>query len=315
MKILVTGAAGFIGFHLTKELLKKYKVIGIDNLNNYYSVKLKKNRLSELRKNKNFIFYKKNITNYSDLKKIFIKHKITRIYNMAAQAGVRYSILNPKKYLDSNVCGFFNILEICREFNIKDLCYASSSSVYGDSSKFPLNENDALQPINFYSLSKKNNEEMAEIYYKFYNIKSVGFRFFTVYGEFGRPDMFIHKLLDACKKKNIFYLNNYGKHLRDFTYVKDVIQLILKINKKKIKGQEVFNICSGKPINLKRIIKIVSNHFLLPKIKYLGLQKADVIKTHGDNHRIIKNTQFKNFTSIDDGVNKMIEWYKWYYKK
>ena len=230
MTILITGAAGFIGFHFAKYLLEKnITVLGIDNLNNYYSSKLKNIRLSILKKNKNFIFYKKDITEYKKIKKIFIDHNITTIYHFAAQAGVRYSILHPRKYLDSNIKGFFNILEICKDFRIKKLYYASSSSVYGDLKTFPSNENFYTKPKNFYSFSKKTNEDMAEIYSRLYKFKAISLRFFTVFGEFGRPDMFIFKLLDCFYKKKVFKLNNYGNHTRDFTYINDAVDMVLKI--------------------------------------------------------------------------------------
>jgi UDP-glucuronate 4-epimerase len=316
MKILITGAAGFIGFHFAKYLSEKnITVIGIDNLNNYYSPRLKNIRLSILKKNKNFIFYKKDITEYKKIKKIFIDHNITTIYHFAAQAGVRYSILHPRKYLDSNIKGFFNILEICKDFRIKKLYYASSSSVYGDLKTFPLNENFYTKPKNFYSFSKKTNEDMAEIYSRQYKFKAIGLRFFTVFGEFGRPDMFIFKLLDCFYKKKVFKLNNYGNHTRDFTYINDAVNMVLKIKVKNISLHEIFNVCSNRPINLKKIIQIIYNFSGLPKIKKVSFQQADSLKTHGDNFKILKNTKFKNFTNINLALKNTINWYKNYYLK
>lgn len=316
MTILITGAAGFIGFHFAKYLLEKnITVIGIDNLNNYYSSKLKNIRLSILKKNKNFIFYKKDITEYKKIKKIFIDHNITTIYHFAAQAGVRYSILHPRKYLDSNIKGFFNILEICKDFRIKKLYYASSSSVYGDLKTFPSNENFYTKPKNFYSFSKKTNEDMAEIYSRLYKFKAIGLRFFTVFGEFGRPDMFIFKLLDCFYKKKVFKLNNYGNHTRDFTYINDAVDIVLKIKVKNISFHEIFNVCSNRPINLKKIIQIIYNFSGLPKIKKVSFQQADSLKTHGDNFKILKNTKFKNFTNINLALKNTINWYKNYYLK
>ena len=316
MKILITGAAGFIGFHFAKYLSEKnITVIGVDNLNNYYSPRLKNIRLSILKKNKNFIFYKKDITEYKKIKKIFIDHNITTIYHFAAQAGVRYSILHPRKYLDSNIKGFFNILEICKDFRIKKLYYASSSSVYGDLKTFPLNENFYTKPKNFYSFSKKTNEDMAEIYSRQYKFKAIGLRFFTVFGEFGRPDMFIFKLLDCFYKKKVFKLNNYGNHTRDFTYINDAVNMVLKIKVKNISLHEIFNVCSNRPINLKKIIQIIYNFSGLPKIKKVSFQQADSLKTHGDNFKILKNTKFKNFTNINLALKNTINWYKNYYLK
>ena len=202
MKILVTGVAGFIGFNLSKFLLdKKFKVIGLDNINNYYSINLKKDRLKKLKRNDNFKFYKIDLRNIKKLDEIFKKHKFDAIFHFAAQAGVRHSVDNPRKYIDSNISGFFNILEKVRIKKIKKFFYASSSSVYGNSKLFPLKEKNLLFPTNTYSLTKKFNEDLSLIYSKFYNIKSIGLRFFTVYGEWGRPDMFYSKVLDAAFKK------------------------------------------------------------------------------------------------------------------
>lgn len=317
MKVIVTGAAGFIGFNLTKELLKKkIKVIGLDNINNYYSPQLKKFRLTLLKKNKNFKFYKIDISNFKDLKKVLESNKnISIIYHLAAQAGVRYSVINPPAYFKSNIIGFFNILECCKFFKIKNLYYASSSSVYGDLKKFPLDERMNIHPKNFYALSKKTNEDMAEIYSKLYKFNTIGLRFFTVFGEYGRPDMFLFKLLDCSLNKKIFKLNNYGEHIRDFTYIKDVINIILKLKIKNNFKNEIYNICSSKPIHLKTMIKYISKYVELPKIKKISLQKADIIKTHGNNKKIIKITNFKKFTRTSVAIGNTINWYKNYYSK
>ena len=292
MKVLITGVAGFIGFHLARNLLKKkIKVIGIDNINHYYSTKLKNSRLEILKKNKNFIFYKSDITKFSNLNKIFNNNKsVDIIYHLAAQAGVRYSVVNPKTYFQSNVVGFFNILECCKNFRIKKLFYASSSSVYVDLKKF--------------------NEEMAEIYSKLYKFNAIGLRFFTVFGEYGRPDMFIFKLLKCSFNKEIFQLNNFGNHIRDFTYINDVINLITRIKIKNRNSNEIFNICSSRPIHLKKMIKIISLYLKLPKIKKISFQQADIIKTHGDNKKILKNTKFNKFTNINKALKNTISWYK-----
>ena len=312
MKVLITGVAGFIGFHLARNLLKKkIKVIGIDNINHYYSTKLKNSRLEILKKNKNFIFYKSDITKFSNLNKIFNNNKsVDIIYHLAAQAGVRYSVVNPKTYFQSNVVGFFNILECCKNFRIKKLFYASSSSVYGDLKKFPLKEKANINPKNFYALSKKSNEEMAEIYSKLYKFNAIGLRFFTVFGEYGRPDMFIFKLLKCSFNKEIFQLNNFGNHIRDFTYINDVINLITRIKIKNRNSNEIFNICSSRPIHLKKMIKIISLYLKLPKIKKISFQQADIIKTHGDNKKILKNTKFNKFTNINKALKNTINWYK-----
>ena len=315
MRILITGVAGFIGFNFSNFLLKKdkkIKIIGLDNLNNYYDVNLKKRRLKQLRLFKNFNFYKVDISNYNNLEKIIKKEKIDIVFNFAAQAGVRYSLLHPKNYNDSNVSGFFNIIELSRKYKIKKIFYASSSSVYGDSNEFPLSENLKLKPKNIYALSKKINEEMAELYSYLYNIDMIGLRFFTVYGEWGRPDMFIMKYIIASIKKKVFYLNNYGNHSRDFTYINDVNNILyLLLKKGKIKKKhKVFNICSSSPQKITTILKLLDKNFKKPFIKKLPLQIADVLKTHGSNTEIKKILRFNKFTKINDGIEKLSYWVK-----
>ena len=317
MKILVTGSCGFIGFHLSKYFLEKNNfVVGIDNLNSYYSVKLKKDRLKELNKNKNFKNFKFDLQNKKKINAIFSKFKFDYVFHLAAQAGVRYSINEPRKYIDSNINGFFNILEACKNFKTKRLIYASSSSVYGDSKKFPLKENHILQPNNTYSLTKKFNEDIAKVFNKYYKINMTGIRFFTIYGEWGRPDMFINKLIFSNLKKKIFFLNNFGNHFRDFTYVGDVVEILYKLIKtKKIPNNEVFNVCSNNPINLNYVIKLLQKQLGKTKIRKRALQKADVIKTHGCNKKINKLVSFKNYTNFFYGLEKTIQWSKNYYLK
>jgi len=314
--IVVTGVAGFVGFHLAKALLKKkIRVIGIDNINNYYSIKLKKKRLLFLEKYKNFNFYKIDLTNLIALENIIKNKNIYQIYHFAAQAGVRYSISNPSKYLNSNIISFFNVLEICKKFKIKKLIYASSSSVYGDSDYFPLRESQLLKPKNFYAMTKKNNEEMADIYSKFYNINIIGLRLFSIYGEWGRPDMFIFKMIDSFYRKKIFYLYNYGDHIRDFTYISDAVSMILKINFSKKISHNIFNICSSKATEIKKVIQIITELIGVPIIKKVNFQEADVYKTFGSNKKILKFTKFNKFTKIEKGINNVVKWYKNYYKK
>jgi len=313
--ILITGVAGFIGFNLAKSFLKDNKsIIGVDIINNYYSVKLKKDRIIHLKKYRKFKFFKIDISKTEKLDKLFKKYKFSKIIHLAAQAGVRYSIISPKDYLKSNYIGFFNIIELSRKHKIKKIIYASSSSVYGNSKNFPLKENNKVNPNNFYGLSKKNNEEMASVYSRYYNINFIGLRLFTVYGEWGRPDMSIFKIIDSSFNKKVFYLNNFGNHDRDFTYIKDVSEIISKLKFDNKKKHEIFNICSNNPINLKKLLKKISLTIKLPKITLRKMQKADVLKTHGDNKKIIKKTGFKKFTSIDFGLLKTVEWYKSYYK-
>lgn len=314
MKILVTGVAGFIGFNLSKFLLdKKFKVTGLDNINNYYSINLKKDRLKKLKRNDNFKFYKIDLRNIKKLDEIFKKHKFDAIFHFAAQAGVRHSVDNPRKYIDSNISGFFNILEKVRIKKIKKFFYASSSSVYGNSKLFPLKEKNLLFPTNTYSLTKKFNEDLSLIYSKFYNIKSIGLRFFTVYGEWGRPDMFYSKVLDAAFKKKKLYVNNYGNHSRDFTYIKDVNLILYNLLKSKnIARNEILNICSNKPLNIVKLIKSVEQESVKIKVYKRKIQKADVIKTHGDNKKIKKYKLIKKFTPFEIGIKNTLDWYKKY---
>ncbi|ARJ47516.1 NAD-dependent epimerase/dehydratase family protein [Candidatus Pelagibacter sp. RS39] len=319
MQILITGAAGFIGFGITKYLLRSsnVRIIGIDSLNSYYSKKLKKDRLKELSQHKKFSFFHINILNKKKLEQIFKTKKIDLIINLAAQAGVRYSLEKPSEFVDNNVQGFFNLINIAKKYRIKKIIYASSSSIYGDSKKFPLNETQNLMPKNIYALSKKINEEMAEIFSKQYDISFIGLRFFTVYGEWGRPDMFLIKYLNSSYNyKTKFYLNNFGKHTRDFTYILDACKIISKLifSKKKLK-HEIFNVCSNKPKKLNDIIKRINALTQKkPKLFKRKLQKADVVKTHGSNRKIKSFLGKQNFTSIDHGLKNTVEWFKKYYK-
>ena len=319
MQILITGAAGFIGFGISKYLLRSsnVRIIGIDSLNNYYSKKLKKDRLKELSQHKKFSFFHINILNKKKLEQIFKTKKIDLIINLAARAGVRYSLKKPSEFVDNNVQGFFNLINIAKKYRIKKIIYASSSSIYGDSKKFPLNETQNLMPKNIYALSKKINEEMAEIFSKQYSISFIGLRFFTVYGEWGRPDMFLIKYLTSSYNyKTKFYLNNFGKHTRDFTYILDACKIISKLifSKKKLK-HEIFNVCSNKPKKLNDIIKIINSLTQKkPKLFKRKLQKADVVKTHGSNRKIKNFIGKQNFTSINLGLKNTVEWFKKYYK-
>ncbi len=318
MKILITGAAGFIGFSFVSHLLKKkkYNITGIDNFENYYDVDLKKRRIKELKKNKKFNFINGDICNQKLIENLFKKKKFNIVFNLAAQAGVRYSIDHPRKYIENNINGFFNIIENCKKYKIERFFFASSSSVYGENKNFPLKENEEIYPKNIYALSKKNNEEIALLYQKYYNLKSVGLRFFTVYGQWGRPDMFIMKYMNAFRKKKTFFLNNYGNHLRDFTYIEDVVKMMENIlnKRKKIKKFDIFNICSNNPINLQRVIKFMNKNKIKPKIKKVGLQQADIYKTHGNNKKIIKITKFNKFTNLEKGLLNTLYWYKKFYK-
>ena len=316
MKILITGSAGFIGYNLAKNLLEKkgFKVIGIDNFNDYYDVKLKKKRNILLKKYKNFSFYKLDISNKNKLKKIFKKNRIDFVFHFAAQAGVRYSIDHPRKYVESNILGFYNILENTKEHKVKRLFYASSSSVYGENNNFPLNERENIVPKNIYGLSKKINEEIGFLFNKYYNVKLTGLRFFTIYGEWGRPDMMIIKFINCFYKKEIFKLYNFGNHVRDFTYVGDAIEIMYLLLKKhnRLKNFEIFNICSNKPVKLKDIVKFLKKNNVNPKIKKINLQQADILKTHGNNSKLLKTVKFNKFSDWKECLKKTVAWYQKY---
>ncbi len=312
-KILITGAAGFIGYSLCKKLLnnKNYEVIGIDNLNSYYSVKLKKERIKKLKYEKNFQFYKLDLLEKKKLNDLFSRMNFKIVYNFAAQAGVRYSFKDPESYINSNIIGFSNILNLIKKFRVKRFYFASSSSVYGDIGPFPKKENSKLNTLNVYSLSKLSNEIMA----KSFSIKSkaqiIGLRFFSIYGEWGRPDMLILKYLLAAKKKKNFELFNYGNHFRDFTYIDDAIQIVLKLSKLNIgKKFDIFNICSSKPIKITKILKIINDLKIKTKVSKKPMHAADVFKTYGDNRKIKNIIKKIKFTDYKIGVQNTVNWYK-----
>jgi len=319
MSILITGAAGFIGYHLSKKILNKNtEVIGIDNINNYYDINLKKNRIKELKKNKKFQFYKIDICEYKKLNDIVKKNKIKYIIHLAAQAGVRYSIKDPRTYFKSNLEGFFNVLEISRHNNIKHLIYASTSSVYGDSKKFPLSEtNRTDKPLSFYAATKKSNEVMAHSYSYIYKLPCTGVRFFTVYGPFGRPDMALFKFTKNILNNQPIELYNKGNHFRDFTYIDDIVDGIYSLIKKQSKKSipyEIFNIGNGTPNKLLDYLKHIENNLnKISKTKKLPLQVGDIVKTHSNINKLKKFTSYKPKTNIKIGISRFIEWYKDYY--
>ena len=321
---LVTGCAGFIGMHLTLSLLKKNKsVIGIDNLNNYYDVNLKKKRLSNLKKFKKFNFKKVDIKNLNSLKKIVKDYKIDYIINLAAQAGVRYSISNPETYFENNIRGFFNILEIAKNKRVKHLVYASSSSVYGASQKKIFKESDNVdQPISFYASSKRSNELMAHSYSYIYNIPVTGIRYFSVYGPWGRPDMslfiFTKKILSG---ENIDVFNK-GKMKRDFTFIDDAVDATYKIIHKipkirrpnKICKFKIFNVGGGNTISLINYIKLIETNLGIKAKKNLkGMQLGDVKATLSNNNNLKSSVKFNPKTNIKIGIRKFIDWYKRFY--
>jgi UDP-glucuronate 4-epimerase len=310
MKILITGSAGFLGFSLAELLLrKKFMVTGIDNFDDYYSPKYKKKRNDVLKKYKNFTFKKVDITYKKKVNYFFKKNNFDIIFHFAAQAGVRYSVVNPKKYKKVNIDGFYNILDSVKKIKNQKIFYASSSSVYGDSKTFPLNEKDKLYPRNIYAVSKVSNEKLAKIYGNKFKLNLIGLRFFTVYGEWGRPDMLLFKILKSYKKNKTFYLNNKGDHFRDFTYIKDVISILYNLIFIKKFKHNIFNICSSNPINIKTIIDNFCKEYKFKKIKYVKKNKLEVYKTYGSNRLIKQVTKFKEFTNFRLGLKKTISWY------
>ena len=312
-KILITGAAGFIGYSLCKKLItnKNYEVIGIDNMNSYYSVKLKKARIKELKYEKNFQFFKLDLLEKSKLNDLFKKKKFNIVYNFAAQAGVRYSFENPDSYVNSNIIGFNNLLNLIKKFKVQKLFFASSSSVYGDIGPFPKKENSKLNTLNIYSLSKLSNEIIAKSFSKRSNTQIIGLRFFSIYGEWGRPDMLILKYLLAAKNNKNFELFNYGNHYRDFTYIDDAIEIVLKLSKLKInKKFDIFNICSSKPIKITEILKIINSLKIKTKIIKKPLHVADVLKTFGDNRKVKRTVKKVKFTNYKIGIQNTVKWYK-----
>jgi len=310
--ILVTGCAGFIGFHLCQNLLKKkFTVYGVDNLNNYYPSYFKKKRLNYLQKKKNFVFKKIDISDSKKISRFFELNKFYSVFHLAAEPGVRSSIIFPQKYINPNIVGFFNIIDLARKHKIKKIIYASSSSVYGNSKAFPILENYKKIPESFYAFSKYANEQMAELYSKIYNINFIGLRFFTIFGEWGRPDMLIGKVISACIKNKKFDLNFYGKHKRDFTYIADAITMIDKVCKKNLKNKHsIFNICSGRPISLIKIVNIFKMHFKNIRFKNRKHQTGDVYVTHGSNSILKRIIGPINITPISQSLIQTINWYK-----
>ena len=320
MKVLITGCCGFIGYNLCLKLLKKknIRIYGIDNLNSYYDINLKKKRLSILKTSKNFTFNKIDISKYNNLKKFFKKNKYDIVINLAAQAGVRYSIKNPSNYFESNVIGFFNVLELSRIFKIKHFIFASTSSVYGNSNKFPLKEEQKTEkPLSFYAASKKTNEILAYSYSNIYKLPCTGLRFFTVYGPYGRPDMALYlftKAIFNSKKVNFF---NNGNHVRDYTYIDDVVNSVEKIITKKPDGAvpySIYNVASSRPKKLKEFLKNIEKTIgKRAKINYLDMQQGDVYKTHGSTNKLINKIKYRPKMKLSEGIKRFVEWYKKYH--
>ncbi len=322
-KYLVTGAAGFIGFHLCKYLLSLgSEIIGIDNLNDYYDVNLKNDRLNILINMGGFTFYKCDISNKYELENIFLKHKPKIVINLAAQAGVRYSIDNPDAYIQSNLIGFYNILESCRNHNIEHLIFASSSSVYGNNSKVPFSTTDNVdKPISLYAATKKSNELMAYAYSNLYGFPVTGLRFFTVYGPYGRPDMAYFSFTKNIKNNIPIKVYNNGDLYRDFTYIDDIVEGINLTIKNIPKADEfgvkykIYNIGNNKPIKVIDFINMLEKIIGISAEKeYLPMQDGDVYQTYANIDELTKDTGFEPKTNIEIGLNNFVKWYNDYYK-
>ena len=312
----MTGSAGFIGFHLSKKLLEMdINVIGIDNLNNYYDVNLKKSRNSILKKYPNYKFYKGDLQNLTFVKKVLDENKVDKVCHLAAQAGVRYSLTNPHAYIQSNVVGFTNLIDEVKNHKIKDFIYASSSSIYGKNKKIPFSVKDNVDhPISLYAATKKSNELIAHTYHHLYGMNCTGLRFFTVYGPYGRPDMALFLFTKAILANQAIKVFNFGRMKRDFTYIDDIISGVLSALSHAY-PYEIFNIGNNKSVELKYFIEIIEKN--LDKIaqkKMMPMQAGDVVSTFADIKNSEKKLNFKPRTKIEDGVKKFIDWYKNYYK-
>ena len=338
MTILITGSSGFIGYHLTKRLLKsKINIIGIDNLNSYYDVNLKKARLEDLHKTSkkekvDFTFFQEDIENHAKIEKIFKKYKPNKVVNLAAQAGVRYSLENPSAYIKANLEGFSNIIELSRQYSIEHLIFASSSSVYGGNKKLPFNETDNVDhPVSLYAATKKANELIAHSYSHLYSLPVTGLRFFTVYGPWGRPDMALFLFTKAILNNKEINIYNNGKMTRDFTYIDDIVESLSRIIDKVPESDKifnymepnpstswapykVFNIGNSNPTQLLDYIEAIEKATgLKAKRKYLPMQPGDVENTSADTHSLEDWINFKPNTSIEKGVTEFVSWYKSFY--
>ncbi len=338
MKILVTGVAGFIGFHVAKQLLdQNIQVVGIDNLNDYYDVSLKKARLAELDKHSNcniYSFAKIDISDAEGLRAIFKESEFTHVIHLAAQAGVRYSLTNPEAYVQSNLVGFSNILECCRHHKVQHLAYASSSSVYGLNTALPFSENVSVNhPVSFYGATKRANEVLAHSYSSLYNLPTTGLRFFTVYGPWGRPDMALFKFTKAIIAGEPIDVYNYGEHYRDFTYVDDIVTGVIKVAKNIAQPNasfnannpdpatsqvpwKIYNIGNNNPVKLTEYISLLEKYLgKKAKINLLPLQTGDVPDTFADVSNLEQDIGYRPSTSVDAGIQKFLEWYVAYFQQ
>lgn len=332
-RFLVTGAAGFIGFSLAKRLIERGdEVVGIDNLNDYYDVNLKKARLAQLEGRQGFRFVKMSLEDREGVLSLFKEERFDKAINLAAQAGVRYSLINPYSYIDSNIVGFINLLEGCRHNGVKHLIFASSSSVYGANTKMPFSVHDNVDhPVSLYAATKKANELMAHTYSHLYQLPCTGLRFFTVYGPWGRPDMALFLFTKAILEGRPIDVFNYGKMQRDFTYIDDIVEGVIRVADKipqpdaKWSGNKpdpgtsrapyrIYNIGNNNPVELMKFIEVLEKALGKEAAKnLLPIQLGDVPATYADVDDLIRDVGFKPATSIEDGIKRFVEWYKDYF--
>ena len=333
-KVLVTGAAGFIGYHLSERLLQHgMTVVGLDNLNDYYDVSLKEARLAQLTWQSRFTFHRQNLADREGMAQLFAECRPDIVVNLAAQAGVRYSLQNPHAYVDSNLVGFVNVLEGCRHNGVQHLVYASSSSVYGANTSIPFSIHDTVDhPISLYAATKKANELMAHTYSHLYGLPTTGLRFFTVYGPWGRPDMALFLFTRAILDEHPIDLFNQGKMRRDFTYVDDIVEGIQRVMEQPAQPNpqwsgdspdpgtsyapyRVYNIGNNQPVELLRFVEVLEEKLDKKAVKnLLPLQLGDVVETFADVNDLIQDTGFRPTTSIEEGIGRFVEWYRAYYQ-
>jgi UDP-glucuronate 4-epimerase len=334
-KVLVTGVAGFIGFHLTQKLCKAgYQVVGIDNINDYYDPQLKENRLGIISKLEGFSFHKIDLQDKERMDRLFAEEKFNFVVNLAAQAGVRYSLVNPYAYVDANVTGFLNILEACRHYPVEHLVYASSSSVYGANTSMPFSTHHNVDhPVSLYAATKKSNELMAHTYSHLYSIPTTGLRFFTVYGPYGRPDMALFLFTKAILEGKPIDVFNNGQMMRDFTYVDDIVEGISKLlphvaapnpewlgtapdAATSFAPYRIYNIGNNNPVKLLDFIETIEKALgVEAKKNFLPLQDGDVPATFADVEDLIQDVGFKPATPLREGIQKFVDWYREYYKQ
>lgn len=317
--VLITGVAGFIGSHLTHKLLDRgdISVVGVDNINSYYDTKLKNDRISRLKKRNPFSFYKLDISNQTSVSELFSKYKFDYVINLAAQAGVRYSKENPKSYIDSNVIGFYNIISESAKSGVSKLLYASSSSVYGSNTSIPFKESDTVDtPMSLYAATKISNEALASSYYYSYGLKTIGMRFFNVYGSWGRPDMAYYKWADTLVAGNVVELRENGEMWRDMTYIDDVIESIdrlVLLSNDSLFRPEVFNIGNRSPVKISYMLNCIASGLnIVPKVKIVPKGEEEPVKTWADTSKLYDYIGFIPDTDYKYGLDEFIKWYKDY---